>query len=66
MQTHQVVHADNAEFTFQEQALGRRDDRLPRCAAPSEWPGLNPREFSSKRGFALNDAYNYIILYSTI
>ena len=40
---------DSIKAAFQKQALGRRDDRVlqSRCAAPSEWPRLNPRDLSS-------------------
>jgi hypothetical protein len=34
MQLHEVVHVDNAEASFREPALDRRDDRLTRPAAP--------------------------------
>ena len=36
----QFVHADGAEASFQEQALGRLDDGLPRPATPSLQAGL--------------------------
>jgi hypothetical protein len=40
MQPHYVVHSDSTEFASEDQALGRRDDRLPRPVAPRLRNGL--------------------------